>query len=131
MIDKPASLQTSSFILIAADRPVMNVRLCSCIWSSWGFTQIAKHCKRKLVSRFGERTDQTPYALIALGGPGTEQAKNSFVCSTWTSVLGQLPRHLEPICTFTQGILGDLQGTRQCPGDVFMSLDEKQGLGCT
>ena len=52
------------------------LEIVNAIWSSWGFTQIAKHRKRKLVSRFGERTDQTPYALIVLGGPGTEQAKN-------------------------------------------------------
>ena len=43
---------------------------------SWGFTQLQRHGKRKLVSRLGERTDETPYKVVVLGRRGAEYAKN-------------------------------------------------------
>ena len=48
--------------------------------ASWGHTQIQKDQKRKLVSHQGRRTDHTPYKIVVLGRPESEEHQKNRLC---------------------------------------------------
>ena len=93
------------------------LEIVNAIWSSWGFTQIAKHRKRKLVSRFGERTDQTPFVLMVLGGLGTEQAKNQ-LCLQCLDIQSSVN---------CPGTLSQDEHSRKAALEIYRTLDSALG----
>ena len=48
--------------------------------ASWGHTQIQKNWKRKLVSQQGRRMDHTPYKVVVLGRPESEEHQKNRLC---------------------------------------------------
>ena len=48
--------------------------------ASWGHTQIQKDRKRKLVSHQGRRMDHTPYKIVVLGRPQSEEHRKNRLC---------------------------------------------------
>ncbi|KAK9834522.1 hypothetical protein WJX74_003600 [Apatococcus lobatus] len=48
--------------------------------ASWGHTQIQKNQKRKLVSQQGRRMDHTPYKVVVLGRPESEEHQKNRLC---------------------------------------------------
>ena len=48
--------------------------------ASWGHTQIQKDQKRKRVSHRGRHMDHTPYKVVVLGRPHSEEHRKNRLC---------------------------------------------------